>query len=68
MGPVCEGSVPEGIEMDQDAPVTLLIDEALERFAARDLVQGSEVVDFLLDLRLALVAPMDELLEEQPVG
>ena len=54
--------------MDQDAPVTLLIDEALERFSARDLVQGSEVVDFLLDLRLAMVAPMDELLEEQPVG
>jgi len=54
--------------MDQDAPVTLLIDEALERFSARDLVQGSEVVDFLLDLRLAMVSPMEELLEEQPVG
>ncbi len=38
-----------------------LIDEALERFAARDLVSGSEVVDFLLDMRLAALRVDDEL-------
>jgi hypothetical protein len=33
-----------------------LIDEALERFSARDLIAASEVVDFLLDLRTAAVS------------
>jgi hypothetical protein len=28
-----------------------LIDEALERFRGRSLVSGTEIVDFLLDLR-----------------
>ena len=45
------------------------IDEALERFGARDLVSGSEVVDFLLDLRLTVVNSLDralaQLLEEE---
>jgi len=41
--------------MDQAGLVTL-IDEALERFAARDLVSSGEVVDFLLDLRTAVVS------------
>jgi hypothetical protein len=41
--------------MDQAGLVTL-IDEALERFAVRDLVAASEVVDFLLDLRTAVVS------------
>ena len=31
--------------------VVEMIDEALERYAARDRVTGSEIVDFLLDLR-----------------
>ena len=31
-----------------------LIDDALERFRGRTIVNGSEVVDFLLDLRLAV--------------
>lgn len=35
---------------------TTLIDEALERFGSRDLVSGSEIVDFLLDLRLVTLA------------
>ena len=35
------------------------IDAALERFGARDLVSGSEVVDFLLDLRLTVVNSSD---------
>jgi hypothetical protein len=57
---------------DQIALVTM-IDAALERFVSRDLVSGSEVMDFLLDLRLALpVAPdsLEQLLEEesQPTG
>jgi hypothetical protein len=38
-----------------------LIDEALGRFAARDLVSGSEVLDFLLDLRLTALRVDDEL-------
>ena len=45
------------------------IDVALERFGARDLVSGSEVVDFLLDLRLTVVNSSDraiaQLLEEE---
>ena len=41
--------------MDQAGLVTL-IDEALERFAVRDLVSAAEVVDFLLDLRTAVVS------------
>jgi hypothetical protein len=41
--------------MDQAGLVTL-IDEALERFAGRDLVASSEVVDLLLDLRSAVVS------------
>jgi hypothetical protein len=41
--------------MDQAGIVTI-IDESLERFAARDLIAASEVVDFLLDLRSAVVS------------
>ena len=45
------------------------IDESLERFGARDLVSGSEGVDFLLDLRLTVVNSSDralaQLLEEE---
>ena len=41
--------------MDQAGIVTL-IDEALERFAVRDLISSAEVVDFLLDLRTAVVS------------
>ena len=33
-----------------------MIDEALERFAGRDSIGSSEVVDFLLDLRSAAVS------------
>jgi hypothetical protein len=45
------------------------IDAALERFGARDLVSGAEMVDFLLDLRLTVVNSSDRaialLLEEE---
>ena len=41
--------------MDQAGIVTI-IDEALERFAAREMISSSEVVDFLLDLRGAVVS------------
>jgi hypothetical protein len=41
--------------MDQAGIVTV-IDEALERFAVRDVVSAAEVVDFLLDLRTAVVS------------
>ncbi len=44
-----------GTDMDQAGVVTI-IDEALERFAGRDLVASSEVVDLLLDLRSAVVS------------
>lgn len=39
--------------------MTTLIDEAIERFASRDLVSSKEVVDFLLDLRLALLSDLE---------
>jgi hypothetical protein len=41
--------------MDQAGLVTL-IDEALERFAGRDLISSGEIVDFLLDFRTAVVS------------
>ena len=41
--------------MDQAGIVTM-IDEALERFAAAISSRSSEVVDFLLDLRSAVVS------------
>jgi hypothetical protein len=57
---------------DQTALVSM-IDSALERFGSRDLVSGAEVLDFLLDLRLAIPDTPDaleQLLEEesQPTG
>jgi hypothetical protein len=36
--------------------IVAMIDEALERFAVRESVRGSEVVDLLLDLRGAAVS------------
>jgi hypothetical protein len=45
-----------------------MIDTALERFGSRDLVSGAEVLDFLLDLRLAIPDSPDaleQLLEEE---
>jgi hypothetical protein len=57
--------------MDQPGIVTL-IDEAIERFAVRERVTAGEGVDFLLDLRSAVVS--DEALrtllqeEAQPTG
>jgi len=41
--------------MDQ-AGIVNVIDEALERFSSRDLIAASEIVDFLLDLRSAVVS------------
>ena len=45
----------------EQAGIVSIIDEALERFSSRDLLAGSEIVDFLLDLRSAVVS--DEALE-----
>ena len=57
----------EGAEMSQ-ALVTM-IDSALEQFRSRDLVSATEVVDFLLDLRLAAINPdadpLEQLLEQE---
>jgi hypothetical protein len=41
--------------MDQAGIVTL-IDTALERFAGRDLVSSTEVLDLLLDMRSAALS------------
>jgi hypothetical protein len=41
--------------MDQAGIVTL-IDEALQRFAGRDLVSSMEVLDLLLDMRSAALS------------
>lgn len=50
-----------------DTQLLSMIDEALGRFAARDLVAACEVVDFLLDLRLvATTDPLREILDSQP--
>jgi len=53
------------------AEAVAIVDAALERFGTRDLVSGSEVLDFLLDLRLALLgAPdaLEQLLELENAG
>lgn len=63
----------EGSGMTEQTTVTpdlvMTIDQALERFGARDLVSGAEVVDFLLDLRLEVANSSDraiaKLLEEE---
>jgi hypothetical protein len=51
-----------------EALVTM-IDSALEQYRSRDLVSASEVVDFLLDLRLAAINPdtdpLEQLLEQE---
>ena len=41
-------------DMD-NATLVLLIDSKLDEYAGRSLVDGAEVVDFLLDLRSAAV-------------
>jgi hypothetical protein len=57
--------------MDRPGIVTI-IDEAIERFAARERVSTGEVVDVLLDLRSAIGSDeaLRTLLEEeaQPTG
>jgi hypothetical protein len=57
----------EGAEMSE-ALVTM-IDSALEQYRNRDLVSAAEVVDFLLDLRLAAINPdsdpLEQLLEQE---
>jgi hypothetical protein len=42
--------------IDAGAVVFTAIDDALHRFGGRTLVSGSEVVDLLLDLRIAIEA------------
>ncbi len=63
---------PEEDRMGEQDRLITRIDEALERFGSRDLVSGSEVLDFLLDLRLSLLEPdpFEQLLEEEsaPTG
>lgn len=59
--------------MADRAALVSMIDGALERFGSRDLISGAEVLDFLLDLRLAIPDTPDaleQLLEEesQPTG
>ena len=59
--------------MAEQTDLVSMIAAALERFDSRDLVSGAEVLDFLLDLRLAIPATPDsleQLLEEesQPTG
>ena len=44
-----------------------LIDVALERFASRDLIASNELLDVLLDLRIAALADaaLEDLLEQE---
>ena len=53
--------------MSQQTDLVTMIDAALERFGPRDLVSGSEVLDFLLDLRLAVLdtSELEALLEAE---
>ena len=51
----------------EQAGIVSMIDGALTKFAARDLVAGAEIVDFLLDLRTAAVsdAEIARLIDEE---
>jgi hypothetical protein len=51
----------------EQAGIVSIIDEALERYASRDLIAASEIVDFLLDLRSAVVsdAALAALIEQE---
>ena len=44
--------------------LTAMIDEALDKFRSRELVSSSEVIDFLLDLRLATFADTEAVLDQ----
>jgi hypothetical protein len=53
-------------------PLVTMIDSALEQYRSRDLVSAAEIVDFLLDLRLAAISPdesgtdpLEQLLEQE---
>jgi hypothetical protein len=52
--------------MNQDR-IVHLIDVALEKFASRDLIATNEVLDVLLDLRIAVLddGALERLLEEE---
>ena len=52
--------------MNQDR-IVAMIDESLERFAVRELIAGHEIVDFLLDLRIAALddTELQQLLDEE---
>jgi len=52
--------------MNQDR-IVHLIDVALERFASRDLIATNEVLDVLLDLRIAVLddSALEALLEQE---
>ena len=52
----------EGIRMTDQ--LLTMIDSALEQFRSRDLVAANEVVDFLLDLRLAAIDPTNDALQQ----
>lgn len=61
-----------GLEMPErsvvnEQEITRMVDEALERFASRNLIAGNEIVDFLLDLRNTALAPdaLEEFLESE---
>lgn len=45
---------PEKDSAMENATLLLLIDSKLDEFKSREMIAGSEVVDFLLDLRNAL--------------
>jgi hypothetical protein len=47
--------------------IVAMIDEALERFAARELIASHEIVDFLLDMRIAALddSELQQLLEAE---
>jgi hypothetical protein len=51
----------------EQAGIVSIIDEALERYASRDLIAASEIVDFLLDLRSAVVSDeaLAQLIEQE---
>jgi hypothetical protein len=50
-----------------DSRLVNLIDAALERFASRDLIASNELLDVLLDLRIAALddTALERLLEQE---
>jgi hypothetical protein len=67
VGAIRYGESTDREELEMSQRLVNIIDAALERFASRDLIASNELLDVLLDLRIAALddAALEELLEQE---